>query len=62
MPGRFTEDVERLVFRLHQILIEELETDRIAALPTEERTKVVEEAAQAILRREVPSIGGITRD
>ena len=61
-PGRFTEDMQQLVFHLHQLLIDELESDHIASLPPEERRKVVEQATLAILRREVAGLGGITRD
>ena len=44
------------------MLIEELDADQISSAPSEERQKVVEEAAQALLRREMPSVAGITRD
>src|SRR3990170_2978693 len=61
-PGRYNEDMEQLVFRLHQTPIEELDADQVSAMPAEERRKVVEQAAQTVLRRELPSVGGITRD
>ena len=61
-PGRYNEDMEQLIFRLHQTLIEELDADQISSMPAEERRKVVEQAAQTVLRREMPSAGGITRD
>ncbi len=61
-PGRYNEDLEQLIFRIHQMLIEELDADQISAMPAAERRKVVEQAAETLLRREVPSIGGITRD
>ncbi len=61
-PGRFNEDMEQLIFRLHQTLIEELDADQISSMPADERRKVVEQAAQTVLRREMPSVGGITRD
>ena len=61
-PGRYNEDMEQMVFRLHQILIEELDAYQISALAADERRKVVEQAAQAVLRRELPGVGGITRD
>ncbi len=61
-PGRFNEDMEQLVFRLHHMLIEELDAEHIASLSPEERRKLVENAAGTILRRELPTVGGITRD
>jgi pilus assembly protein CpaF len=54
--------MEQLIFRMHQMLIEELDADQISAMPAEERRKVVEQAAETLLRREMPSVGGITRD
>jgi pilus assembly protein CpaF len=54
--------MEQLIFRMHQILIEELDADQIAAMPPEERRRVVEQASEQILRRELPNVGGITRD
>jgi pilus assembly protein CpaF len=54
--------MEQLIARLHQTLIEELDADQIAGMPVEERRKLVEQAAETVLRREMPSIGGITRD
>ena len=61
-PGRYNEDMEQLIFRLHQTLIEELDAEQIGSMPADERRKVVEQAAQTVLRREMPSVGGITRD
>ena len=61
-PGRYNDEMEQLVFRLHQTLIEELDADHISAMPADERRKVVEQAAQTVLRRELPSMGGIVRD
>src|SRR6266581_1864064 len=61
-PGRYNEDMEQLIFRMHQMLIEELDADQISAMQPEERRKVVEQAAETLLRREMPSVGGITRD
>ncbi|MEX0683110.1 MAG: CpaF family protein [Dehalococcoidia bacterium] len=54
--------MEQLIFRIHQMLIEELDADQIAAMPAEERRRVVEGAAETLLRRELPNVGGITRD
>src|SRR3989337_2600295 len=61
-PGRHTEDMEGLIFSLHQTLIEELDADQISSMASEERRRLVEQAAETVLRREVPSMGGITRD
>jgi pilus assembly protein CpaF len=61
-PGRYNEDVEGLVFRMHQTLIEELDADQISTMPGDERRRLVEQAAETVLRREVPNVGGITRD
>ncbi|MDO8616505.1 MAG: CpaF family protein [Dehalococcoidia bacterium] len=61
-PGRYNEDMEQLIYRMHQMLIEELDADQISAMPTDERRRVVEQAAETLLRREMPSVGGITRD
>jgi len=54
--------MEQLIFRMHQMLIDELDADQISSMPAEERRKVVEQAAETLLRREMPSVGGITRD
>jgi pilus assembly protein CpaF len=61
-PGRYNEDLEQLIFRMHQMLIEELDADQISAMPSDERRKMVEQAAETLLKREMPSVGGITRD
>ena len=61
-PGRYNEDMEQLIFRMHQMLIEELDADQIAAMPAEERRRTVEQSAETLLRRELPNVGGITRD
>ncbi len=61
-PGRYNEDMEQLIFRMHQMLIDELDADQISAMPSDERRKVVEQAAETLLRREMPGVGGITRD
>jgi pilus assembly protein CpaF len=47
---------------MHQTLIEELDADQISNMPADERRRLVEQAAETILRREVPNVGGITRD
>ncbi|HXG36891.1 MAG TPA: CpaF family protein [Dehalococcoidia bacterium] len=62
MPGRYSEDMEQLIYRMHQLLIEELDSEQMGAMPHEERRQIVEQAAQAILRREMPNVGGMTRD
>jgi len=61
-PGRYNEDMEQLIFRMHQMLIEELDAEQIAAMPAEDRRKVVEQSSETLLRRELPNVGGITRD
>src|SRR3990172_6672289 len=61
-PGRYNEDMEQLIFRLHQMLIEELDADQVSAMPADERRKTVEQAAETVLRREMPGVSGITRD
>src|SRR3989304_2350106 len=61
-PGRHNEDMEGLIFRLHQMLIEEVGADQISSMPPEERRRLVEQAGEPVLRREMPSLGGITRD
>ena len=61
-PGRYNEDMEQLIFRIHQMLIEELDADQVAALPSDERRHVVEGAAETLVKRELPNVGGITRD
>jgi pilus assembly protein CpaF len=47
---------------MHQTLIEELDADQISSMPADEMRRLVEQAAETILRREVPNVGGITRD
>jgi pilus assembly protein CpaF len=47
---------------MHKTLIEELDADQISSMPADERRRLVEQAAETILRREVPNVGGITRD
>jgi pilus assembly protein CpaF len=61
-PGRYNEDMEQLIYRMHQMLIEELDADQIAAMPAEDRRRIVEQSAETLLKRELPSVGGITRD
>jgi len=61
-PGRYNEDMEQLISRMHQMLIEEIDADQISAMPADERRSLVEQAAETLLRREMPSVGGITRD
>ncbi len=61
-PGRHNEDMEGLIFRMHQMLIEELDADQISSMSPDERRGLVEQATETMLRREMPSVGGITRD
>jgi len=44
------------------MLIEELDADQISSMPPDERRRLVEQAAETVLRRELPNVGGITRD
>ena len=55
-PGRYNEDMEQLIFRMHQMLIDELDAEQISAMPADERRKVVEQAAETLLRREMPGV------
>ncbi len=61
-PGRHNEDMEALIFRMHQMLIEELDADQISSMEPDERRGLVEQATETMLRRDMPSVGGITRD
>jgi len=61
-PGRYNEDMEGLIFRMHQMLIEELDADQISSMSPEERRTLVEQASETVLKREMPNVGGITRD
>ncbi len=61
-PGRYNEDMEGLIFRMHQTLIEELDADQISSMEPDERRRLVEQASETILRREMSNVGGITRD
>ncbi len=44
------------------MLIEELDSDQIGSMAPDERRRLVEQAAETLLRREMPNVGGITRD
>ena len=44
------------------MLIEELDADQISSMAPDERRGLVEQATETMLRREMPSVGGITRD
>lgn len=61
-PGRYNDDMEGLIFRMHQMLIEELDADQISSMTPEDRRSLVEQAAETVLKREMPNVGGITRD
>jgi pilus assembly protein CpaF len=54
--------MEGLIFRMHQMLIEELDADQIGSMAPDERRRLVEQASETVLRREMPNVGGITRD
>jgi pilus assembly protein CpaF len=61
-PGRYNEDMEGLIFRMHQTLIDELDADQMSSMEVDERRRLVEQATETVLRREMPNVGGITRD
>ncbi len=54
--------MEQLIFRMHQMLIDELDADQIARCRRKSAGTIVEQAAETLLTRELPSVGGITRD
>ncbi|MFQ5878694.1 MAG: CpaF family protein [Dehalococcoidia bacterium] len=55
-PGE--EEIEQISLRLHQLLIEELEAEKLEGLPAERKHRAVEEAARALLKREFPTVVG----
>jgi pilus assembly protein CpaF len=54
--------MEGLIYRMHQTLIEELDADQISSMDPDERRRLVEQASETVLRREIANVGGITRD
>ncbi|MDP2948277.1 MAG: ATPase, T2SS/T4P/T4SS family, partial [Chloroflexota bacterium] len=57
---RLGEELEQLVYRFHQKLIDELETEKLEAMPPDKRRQAVEEAVKALLARE--SLNALVRD
>ena len=57
---RLGEELEQLVYRYHQRLIDVLEAERLEAMPPDKRRQAVEEAVKALLARE--SLNALVRD
>ena len=57
---RLGEELEQLVYRYHQRLIDELEAEKLEAMPPDKRRQAVEEAVRALLARE--SLNALVRD
>jgi len=57
---RLGEELEQLVYRYHQRLIDELEAEKLEAMPPDKRRQAVEEAVKALLARE--SLNALVRD
>lgn len=57
---RLGEELEQLVYRFHQRLIDELEAEKLEAMPPDKRRQAVEEAIKALLARE--SLNALVRD
>ncbi len=57
---RLGEELEQLVYRFHQKLIDELETEKLEAMLPDKRRQAVEEAVKALLARE--SLNALVRD
>jgi pilus assembly protein CpaF len=57
---RLGEELEQLVYRYHQRLIDELEAEKLEAMPPDKRRQAVQEAVRALLARE--SLNALVRD
>ena len=57
---RLGEELEQLVYRFHQRLIDELEAEKLEAMSPNERRQAVQEAIRALLARE--SLNALVRD
>jgi len=57
---RLGEELEQLVYRFHQRLIDELEAEKLEAMSPDERRQAVQEAIRALLARE--SLNALVRD
>jgi pilus assembly protein CpaF len=58
--ARLGEELEQLVYRFHQRLIDELEAEKLEAMPPDKRRQAVQEAVKALLARE--SLNALVRD
>ena len=58
--ARLGEELEQLVYRFHQRLIDELEAEKLEAMPPDKRRQAVQEAVRALLARE--SLNALVRD
>jgi pilus assembly protein CpaF len=58
--ARLGEELEHLVYRFHQRLIDELEAEKLEAMPPDKRRQAVQEAVKALLARE--SLNALVRD
>ena len=57
---RLGEELEQLVYRYHQRLIDELEAEKLEAMSPDKRRQAVQEAVRALLARE--SLNALVRD
>jgi pilus assembly protein CpaF len=58
--ARLGEELEQLVYRFHQRLIDELEAEKLESLPPDKRREAVQDAVKALLARE--SLNALVRD
>jgi len=58
--ARLGEELEQLVYRFHQRLIDELEAEKLESMPPEKRRQAVQDAVKALLARE--SLNALVRD
>jgi len=58
--ARLGEELEQLVYRFHQRLIDELEAEKLEAMSPDKRRQAVQEAVKALLARE--SLNALVRD
>jgi len=58
--ARLGEELEQLVYRFHQRLIDELEAEKLESMPPDKRREAVQEAVKALLARE--SLNALVRD
>ncbi|HLB28740.1 MAG TPA: CpaF family protein [Dehalococcoidia bacterium] len=55
-------DLEKAAHQVHQLLIEELDTEKVLALPADKARAAVEEATRSLLARDLPHITGFMKD